>query len=170
MRHRHALYLSEAMTQRLQLVAEAHRLSKSQILERALRRYLTIENNDPPHDLINIQQEANARSLRRLERDLAIAVELTATFVRYFLMITPPLPEDAYEEARALGQLRFEQVIESVANRFKTDRGLIARVMAMVDQSHPHELHASMRQPGEAHASSATDAVPGRPTADPSDG
>ena len=91
MRHRHALYLSEAMTQRLQLVAEAHRLSKSEILERALRRYLTSENNDTSLDLINIQQEANARSLRRLERDLAIAVELTATFVRYFVMITPPL-------------------------------------------------------------------------------
>ena len=41
MRHRHALYLSEAMTQRLQLVAEVHRLSKSEILERALRHYLT---------------------------------------------------------------------------------------------------------------------------------
>ena len=131
MRHRHAFYLSEAMTQRLQLVAEAHRLSKSEILERALRRYLTAETNDLSRDLINIQQEANARSLQRLERDLAIAVELTATFVRYFVMITPPLPEDAHEAARALGQLRFEQVIESVANRLKTDRGFVARVMAM---------------------------------------
>ena len=101
-----------------------------------------------------------------MERDLAIAVELTATFVRYFLMITPPLPEGAYEEARALAQLRFEQVIESVANRFKTDRGLIARVMAMVDQSHPHEVHAGIRQPGEGHAPSAPDAVP----TDPGDG
>ena len=170
MRHRRALYLSDAMTQRLQLVAEAHRLSKSQILERALRRYLTVENSVTSHDLINIQQEANARSLRRLERDLAIAVELTATFVRYFVMITPPLPEEAYEAARALGQLRFEQVIESIANGFKTDRGLIARVMAMVDQSHPHELHADVRQPSEAHAPSATDAVPGRSTTDRGDG
>jgi hypothetical protein len=72
------------MTQRLQLVAEAHRLSKSEILERALRRYLTSENNDTSRDLINIQQEANARSLRRLERDLAIAVELTAFSIRPF--------------------------------------------------------------------------------------
>jgi ribbon-helix-helix CopG family protein len=170
MRHRHALYLSEAMTQRLQLVAEAHRLSKSEILERALRRYLASENNDTSLDLINIQQEANARSLRRLERDLAIAVELTATFVRYFVMITPPLPEDAHEAARALGQLRFEQVIESVANRLKTDRGLVARVMAMVGQSHPHELHADSRQPGKAHAPSTTDAVPGRSTTNDGDG
>ena len=170
MRYRHALYLSEAMTQRLQLVAESHRLSKSQILERALRRYLAVENNDTSHDLINIHQETNARSLRRLERDLAIAIELTSTFVRYFLMITPPLPEDAYEEARVLGQLRFEQVVESVASRFKTDRGLIARVMAMVDQSHAHELPADIRQPSEAHVPSATDAVPGRSTTDPGDG
>jgi Ribbon-helix-helix protein, copG family len=170
MRCRHTFYLSEAMTQRLQLVAETHRLSKSEILERALRRYLTAENNDPSGDLINIQQEANARSLRRLERDLAIAVELTATFVRYFVMITPPLPKDAHEAARALGQLRFEQVIESVANRLKTDRGLIARVMAMVEQNHPHELHADIRQPGEAHAPSTTDAAPGRSTTDPDDG
>ena len=169
MRHRHALYLSEATTQRLQLVAEAHRLSKSEILERALRCYLTAENNDISRDLINIQQEANARSLRRLERDLAIAVELTATFVRYFVMITPPLPEDAHEAARALGQLRFEQVIESVANRLKTDRGLVARVMAVMDQSHPHEPHADSRQPGKAHAPSTTDAVQGRSTTDPRD-
>lgn len=169
MRHRHALYLSEAMTQRLQLVAEAHRLSKSEILERALRRYLTAENNDIAHDLINIQQEANARSLRRLERDLAIAIELTATFVHYFVMITPPLPEDAHEAARALGQLRFEQVIESVANRLKTDRGLVAQVMAMVEQSHPMS-HTDGPQPGETHAPSTADAIPGRSTTAPGNG
>ena len=169
MRYRHALYLSEAMTQRLQLVAEAHRLSKSEILERALRRYLTAESNDISHDLINIQQEANARSLRRLERDLAIAVELMATFVRYFVMITPPLPEDAHEAARALGQLRFEQVIESVANRLKTDRGLVTRVMAMVDQSHPMS-HADSPQPSEAHALSTADTIPGRSTTAPGNG
>jgi hypothetical protein len=157
MRHRHALYLSEAMTQRLQLVAEAHRLSKSEILERALRRYLTSENNDTTRDLINIQQEANARALRRLERDLAIVLELTATFVRYFVMITPPLPEDAHEAARALGQLRFEQVIESVANRLKTDRGLVARVMTMMDQS-TDSPPADSRQPDNADAPSKTDA------------
>ena len=170
MRHRHALYLSEAMTQRCNSLRKPIASRSRRSWNARLRRYLTVENSDTSHDLINIQQEANARSLRRLERDLAIAVESTATFVRYFVMITPPLPEEAYEAARALGQLRFEQVIESVANRFKTDRGLIARVMAMVDQSHPHELHADIRQPSEAHAPSTTDAVPGRSTTDRGDG
>jgi hypothetical protein len=91
MRHRHALYLSEAMTQRLQIMAETHGVAKSEILERALKRYLANESGDSPADLLVLQQESNKRSFRRLERDLAIATELIATFVRFFLTITPPL-------------------------------------------------------------------------------
>jgi hypothetical protein len=78
--------------------------------------------------------------------------------VRYYLMITPPLPEEAHAAARALGQLRFEQVIESVANRLKSDRGLVARVMTMMDQ------------PGETDAPSKTDAGSSGSPADHGDG
>ena len=76
----------------------------------------------------------------------------------------------AHEAARALGQLRFEQIIESVANRLKTDRGLVARVMAMLDQSHPRELRAEGWQPSNSHAPSTTEVAPGRSTTDPGDG
>jgi hypothetical protein len=169
MRHRHALYLSEDMTQRLQIMAETHRVAKSEILERALKRYLANESGDPSADLLILQQETNTRSFRRLERDLAIATELIATFVRYFLMITPPLPGSEHAAARALGQLRFEQVIASVASRLKTDRGLVARVMAIMDQN-PHTPHADSRQPGEAHAPSSTGAASRRSATDRGDG
>ena len=135
MRRRHALYLSEAMTQRLQIMAETHRVAKSEILERALKRYLVNESADQPADLVVLQQVSNSRSLRRLERDLAIASELIATFVRYFLTITPPLPRSERAAARTLGQLRFDQVIEDIARRLRTDRSLIARVAATLSES-----------------------------------
>jgi hypothetical protein len=135
MRQRHALYLSQAMTQRLQVMAETHRVAKSEILERALKRYLADESGGQPADLLVLQQESNSRSLRRLERDLAIAAELMATFVRYFLTITPPLPESEHAAARALGQLRFDQVIEDIARRLRTDRSLIARVAAIPSET-----------------------------------
>ena len=106
MRQRYALYLSQAMTKRLQVMAETHRVAKSEILERALKRYLADESGGPPADLLALQQESNTRALRRLERDLAIAAELIATFVRYFLTITPPLPGREHAAARALGQQR----------------------------------------------------------------
>ena len=169
MRHRHALYLSEAMTQRLQVMAETHGVGKSEILERALKWYLANESRGAPADLMVLQQESNTRSIRRLERDLAITTELIATFVRYFLTTTPPLPASEHAAARALGQLRFEQVIENVACRLKSDRGLIARVMAMMNQN-PHTPRADGRQPREAHAQSSIDPASARTANDGGDG
>ena len=165
MRQRHALYLSQAMTQRLQVMAETHRLAKSEILERALQRYLANESGDPRADLQALQQESSARALRRLERDLAIAAELIATFVRYFLTITPPLPGSEHAAARALGQLRFDQVIEDVARRFRTDRGLIARVATILSES-PQSTNSDGQQPDADHAPSTTNAVPRAPSSD----
>ena len=136
MRHRHALYLSEAMTERLRVVAESQGVAKSEILERALKCYLAHATNSPPDHLVAHQHEANSRSLCRLERDLAIVAELTATFVRYFLTITPPLPQSEHAAARALGQLRFDQVVEGVAGRLQTDRSLIARIAKVLNEHH----------------------------------
>ena len=165
MRHRHALYLSEVMTQHLQIMAETHRLAKSEILERALKRYLANESGDPPADLLVLQQESNTRSFRRLERDLAIATELIATFVRYFLTITPPLPGSEHAAARALGQLRFEQVIEDIARRLRTDRGLIARVAAILSES-PQSTNSDCQQLDAEHAPSSINAIPRAPRTD----
>lgn len=165
MRQRHALYLSGAMTQRLLVMAETHGIAKSQILERALQRYLANENASPAADVLVLQQETNGRSLRRLERDLAIVTELSATFVRYLLMITPPLPESEQAAARALGQLRFEQVIEDIARRLHTDRSLIARVAAILGES-PQSTTSDGRQTDAEHAPSATDALAQDPSPD----
>jgi hypothetical protein len=165
MRQRHALYLSQAMTQRLQVMAETHRLAKSQILERALKRYLMNESGGPPADLFVLQQESHGRSLRRLERDLAIATELIATFVRYFLTMTPPLPDSEHAAARALGQLRFDQVIEDIARRLRTDRSLIARVAVILGES-PQDTNADGQQPDADHAPSAIKAFPQDPSTD----
>jgi hypothetical protein len=129
MRQRHALYLSAAMTERLKLIAEAHRLSKSEILERALQAYLVAGADGGPAHLLALQEERNERALGRLERDVAIATELLATFVRYFVTITPPLAASETEAARALGQQRFQQVIAGIARRLNSDDHLIARVV-----------------------------------------
>ena len=163
MRHRHALYLSDAMTQRLRIMAETHRVAKSEILERALKRHLANESGDQPADLVVLQQESNSRSLRRLERDLAIATELIATFVRYFLTITPPLPGSERAAARALGQLRFDQVIEDIARRLRTDRSLIARVAAILSET-PQDTNSDGQQPDADHAPSTINADPRAPS------
>ena len=102
---------------------------------------------------------------RTLMRDLAIATELIATFVRYFLTITRPLPESERAAARALGQLRFDQVIEDIAKRLRTDRSLIARVAAILSES-PQTTSSDSQQPDSTHAPTTTDTVPQAPAKD----
>jgi len=123
------------MTERLNLIAERHRLSKSEIMERALQVYLVSEADGAPAHLFALQQERNERVLGRLERDVAIATELLATFVRYFVTITPPLPASETDAARALGQQRFRQVIAGIARRLTSDDHLIARVLDQLERT-----------------------------------
>ena len=165
MRQRHALYLSQAMTQRLQVMAETHGVAKSEILEHALKRFLANESGGPQVDLLVLQQESNTRSFRRVERDLAIATELIATFVRYFLTITPSLPESEHAAARALGQLRFDQVIEDIARRLRTDRSLIARVATILSET-LQDKKSDGQQPDPDHAPSTINTVPRKPSTD----
>jgi predicted transcriptional regulator len=169
MRHCHALYLSEAMTRNLQAAAETHRVSKSAILERALQQYLVGQNDKPQSDLQTLQHEATGRSLRRLERDLAIATELTATCVRYYLMITPPLPASEHQAARALGHLRFDQVIADIARRLRTDRSLMARIMATMAGGE-HETTSDKPGPDDDDATPPSEPVLRRPNPDSADG
>jgi predicted transcriptional regulator len=162
MRHRHALYLSQAMTLRLQATAETHRVSKSAILEQALQQYLAGQSGTQSKDMQSLQNEATSRSLRRLERDLAISTELTATFVRYFLTITPPLPSTEHAAARTLGQLRFEQVIEDIARRLRTDRSLMARVVATL-ADREHQTSTDNLGPDDPDATPPSEPVPPEP-------
>jgi hypothetical protein len=164
-RQRHALYLSEAMTHQLKAAAETHRVSKSAILERALQQFLAPQTNGASTNLQSLQQETMMRSLNRLERDLAVGNELTAIFVRYFLMITPPLPASEHDAAQITGQLRFDQVIETIAARIRTDRLLVARVMATL-ASDPKETEPDNNGQEAGHGPQTRDAVRGRPDHD----
>ena len=123
-------------------------------LEAALAQYLSPASDPPASESHSLRQESNTQSLRRLERDLAIASELLATFMRYFLTITPPLPEAEHAAARALGQLRLDAVIQDVARRLRTDRSLMARVSAVLADS-PSETDTDTSKPDSDNASSA---------------
>jgi hypothetical protein len=60
MRHRHALYLSEALSRHLAITAETHHVSKSAILERAMTQYLAVATSTPSADLQNLSLQRPA--------------------------------------------------------------------------------------------------------------
>ena len=87
--------------------------------------------------------------------------------MRYFLTITPPLPASEHAAARALGQLRFEQVIEEVAKRLRTDRSLMARVTSKLADE-PHQTPIDNSGPDDPDATPPTEPIPR--SAKPADG
>lgn len=138
-RRRHALYLSELLSERLELMAETQQLAKSEILERALAQLLVPEAQGGSNAMCTLLQDRMARAINRLERDLAITTELVALLLRYFLVITPPLPASEREAARALGRERFDVVVTEIGRILKTDKRFAKRVMsAMAEPERPH--------------------------------
>ena len=57
------------------------------------------------------------RRLARLERDVGIAVETLALFIRFWLNTTPPLPEPAAKAARAQAGPRYDNFVATLGRR-----------------------------------------------------
>ena len=55
--------------------------------------------------------------MTRMERDVGIAVETLAIFVRFWLQTTPALPEPAAQAARAKAGERYEAFIAALGRR-----------------------------------------------------
>ena len=169
MRHRHALYLSDSMTKDLQQIAETHRVSKSAILEMSMQRFLAPGGDGPKDALGQLQKDANTRSLARLERDLAITTEMLATLTRFVFMITPPLPSTEQAAASALGRLRFEQMIEDVATRLRTDASWLSQIKLRLAET-PQKTPSDSLGRGNEPAAAPSRSVPGGPTQGDGDG
>jgi predicted transcriptional regulator len=57
------------------------------------------------------------RRMTRMERDVGIAVETLAVFVRFWLTTTPALPEPAAQAARAKSSERYEAFVAALGRR-----------------------------------------------------
>ena len=67
--------------------------------------------------------------MEKLERDVGISVETVALFVRFWLMATPSLPEQAQAAARAKGGERYEGFMQALAvNRLAKGPGFVQEV------------------------------------------
>ena len=60
------------------------------------------------------------RQVDGLDEDLAILGETLSLFIRFWLTVTPPLPDSAQASARAKGAERFDGFLQSLGRRLAT--------------------------------------------------
>jgi len=113
------------------------RARKSAIVEEALDRYLNPERNRLLDDAVLRRLDGLSRNVSLAARDIAIATETLSLFVRYFLTITPPLPQAEQDAARALGKQRFEVFVAQIGRRLASDHRLVSEVLESIAATNP---------------------------------
>ncbi|MGY4313970.1 hypothetical protein [Bradyrhizobium sp. JR3.5] len=83
----------------------------------ALDRFLNPERDASGDAALIRRLDRMSRQLERADRDVSVLAETIALFIRYYLTITPPLPSQDQDAARALGRERFEMFVAQVGKR-----------------------------------------------------
>lgn len=128
--------LSYELHRTLEQMTLAPGVTKSAIIEDALRAYLDPSRIGGRDDAILKRIDAFDLRQNAIERDTALCLETLGQFVLYWLTRTEPLPDGERDIAHRLGQRRFDYFIEQVAQKVGAQAGLSARVFAdeVVDQ------------------------------------
>lgn len=110
-------YLDPEVEKALADFAARRDQSQSMIAEAAIASFLSPDDAERRDAVIARRLDQLDRRMARLERDLGIAVESLAVFVRFWLTTTPALPEPAAQAARAKAGERYEAFITALGRR-----------------------------------------------------
>jgi len=111
------IYLDQALAEQLTALAAKPCTTKSAVVAKALEDYLTRTRNADIEPALKTRLDHSSRTLNRILREQQVLLETLGLFIRYMLMVTPPLPTAEQAAARALGQERFNALIEQVGRR-----------------------------------------------------
>jgi hypothetical protein len=123
-----SVYLDPQMMVRLAELAKSKGMPKSPIAEAAIASLLA-SGDAHRHEGALVQELVGlTRQVNRLERDLSIAVEALALFIRFWLIVTPSLPESAQAAAQAKGRERYESFLETLGRRLAKGQSFLQQV------------------------------------------
>lgn len=112
-----SVYLEPEIMRALAAYAARCDQSRSLIAEAAIASFLSPDAAERQEAATTKRLDQLDRRIQRIERDLTIAVETLAVFVRFWLMTTPPLPEPAQAAARAKAAERYDAFLDALGQR-----------------------------------------------------
>ena len=118
-------YISPENFHWLKAMAKRPGLSESTIIDGAVTAYRAGESDNKREAAINRRLDRLTRQFGRIERDNLVLAETLATFVHYFLTVTPPVPANQVEAARAKGDLRFDLFVRQVAEALRSGQRIL---------------------------------------------
>jgi hypothetical protein len=123
-----SVYLDPEVMAQLSELANQKDQPKSVIAEAAIASFLTPDDSDRREAALVRRLDLLTRQCERLERNLSITVETIALFIKFWLTVTPPLPENAQAAAQAKGRERFEFFLETLGRRLAKGQSILREV------------------------------------------
>ncbi|MCB1522301.1 MAG: hypothetical protein KDJ37_17265, partial [Hyphomicrobiaceae bacterium] len=133
----YTLYLPRDLAKRLDEIAVLRNGAKSALVEEALTASLSPKKLPGVDDALARRLDELNRRTGVIQRDMAIVTEALALFVRYYLIVTPPVPSSEQGSARALGKERFEAFVAQIGRRVASDQRLVSEVLETIAQNNP---------------------------------
>src|ERR1700753_832844 len=117
MRDRMNVYFPPGLLRQLSDLADRKKLSRSAIVEAAVASFLSPDGADRREAAFARRLDRLSRQMQRLGRDVGVAADTLALFIRFWLTVTPPLPNEAQAAAQLKGRERFEGFVETLGRR-----------------------------------------------------
>ena len=128
MKSRLNCYFDPKLADQLTSFALRQGIHRSQLVEAAVRAFLSPDALDRREAAFVRRLDRLSRQLERIERDLTIAIEVQAQFVRFWLSASPPIPPDQQDAAKARGSSRYKGFIETLGRRLQRGDSLVREI------------------------------------------
>ena len=129
------VYLDPDVTQALADFAARRDQSQSMIAEAAIASFLSPDDAERREAVVAKRLDQLDRRMTRLERDVGIAVETLAVFIRFWLSSTPALPEPAAQAARAKAAERYDAFVTALGRRLAQGPKLRQEISEDIDSA-----------------------------------
>jgi predicted transcriptional regulator len=128
MRTKHTFRLPPVLAGQLADYANRRRVAQALVVETALTSYLSPDNFERMEAALGRRLDRLTRQIERLERHVTISNEALALFVRFWLTVTPPLPDTAQPAAQAKGRERYDGFVEALGRRLAKGQSLAQEI------------------------------------------
>jgi predicted transcriptional regulator len=128
MRTKHTFRLPPDLALQLAGYADRKRVPQALVVETALASYLSPDHSERMEAALGRRLDRLTRQVERLERHISISNEALALFVRFWLTVTPPLPDTAQPAAQAKGRERYLSFVEALGRRLARGQSLAQEI------------------------------------------
>ena len=158
------VYLSDSVADRLALACKRPGANKSKLVDSALDKYLNSQGNSSNDASLLRRLDHMSKQVTKLDRNASVILETLGLFVRYYLIITPPLPKSEQDPARSMGNQRFEFFVTQIGKRLAAGQSLVRDVMELVSTNDPDLFACDLDEAGfQKEAASQSTTTPSAP-------